>query len=122
MRQIRADEFARNGKDQAGLNQTAWLQRWVGEKIGKRQAGYGVRKRRHRPLHSIARKINPFQKVSDLVSTDAKGDLKHFWIRHFLTHGGVKTRAALFDISEVKGRHIRDRLDMVVTGKVRVGS
>src|SRR5208282_2092760 len=86
------------------------------------QTGYGVRKWRHRGLHSVACKINPFQKVSDLVSTDAQCDLKHFWIRHFLTHGRVETRAALLDVSEVKARNIRDRLNMVVTGKVGVGS
>ena len=122
MGEVGADEFARNGEDQAGLNQAGGLQRWVVEKIGKRQAGYGVGKWRHRLLHSVTRKINPFQKVSDLVSTDAKGDLKHFRIRHFLTHGCVKTRSALLDVSKVKGRYIRDRLNMVVTEKIGVGS
>ena len=73
-------------------------------------------------LHSITRKINPFQKVRDLVSTDAKGDLKHLRIRYFLTHGRVKTRAALLNVSKVEARCIRDRLNMVVTGKIGVGS
>ena len=87
MGEVRADEFARNGKDEAGLNKVGWLQRWIVEKIRKRQAGYGVGKRRHRLLHSIARKINPFEEVSDLVATDTKCDLKDFGICHFLTHG-----------------------------------
>jgi hypothetical protein len=51
-----------------------------------------------------------------------QGDLKHFRIRHFLTHGCVKTRTALLDVSEVKARNIRDRLNMIVAGKVGVGS
>ena len=91
MGEVGADEFAWDGEDQAGLNQVRRLQRWVVEKIGKRQAGYGIGKRGHRLLHSISRKIHPFKKVSDLVSTDAKGDLKDFWIRYFLTHGTVET-------------------------------
>ena len=122
MGQFGADELARNGEDQAGLNQAGGLQRWVVEKIGKRQAGYGILKWRHRLLYSVTRKINPFQKVSDLVSTDAKSDLKHFRVRHFLTHGRVKTRAALLNVSKVKARYIRDRLNMLVTGKIGVGS
>ena len=71
LRHAGVDEFSRHGKDQAGLNQVGWLQRRVVEKIGKRQTGYGVGKRRHRPLHSVAREINPLQEVSDLVSADA---------------------------------------------------
>ena len=59
MGEFRADKFARDRKDKAGLNQAGRLQRWIVEKIRKRQAGYGIRKRRHRLLHSIARKINP---------------------------------------------------------------
>src|SRR5580693_3785085 len=102
MGEVGADEFTRDGKDQAGLNQIGRLQRWVVEKIRKRQAGYRVAKRRDRHLHSIARKINPFEEVSDLVSTDAKGDLKHLRIRHFLAHGRVKARAALLNHSKVK--------------------
>src|SRR5271155_4122347 len=89
MGEVGADEFAWDGEDQAGLNQVGRLQRWVVEKIRKRQAGYGIGEWGHRLLHSIARKIDPCQKVSDLVSTDAKGDLKDFWIRYFLTHGSV---------------------------------
>ena len=73
-------------------------------------------------MHSVARKINPFQKVSDLVSADAKGNHKHFRIRDLLTHGRVKTRAALLNKSKVEGRCIRDRLNMVVAMKIGVGS
>src|ERR1700679_2099556 len=118
MGEIRTDEFARDGKDQAGLNEGGGLQRWVIEEIRKRQAGYGVGKWSYRLLHSIASEINPFQEMSDLVSTDAKSDLQHLWIRHFLTHRCVKTGATLLNHSEVKGRHIRDRLSMEVGKKV----
>src|SRR5580658_5031749 len=111
MGEIGPEEFARDGKDQAGLNlRIEWA-----EKIGKCQTGYRVRKWRNRGLHSVARKINPFQKVSDLVSTNAKSDLKHIRILYFLTHGSVETGATLLNVSEVKGRCIRDRLNMIVT-------
>ena len=118
MGEVGADEFARDWEDQAGLNEGGGLQRWVIEEIRKRQAGYGVGKWRHRLLHSIAREVTPFQEVSDLVSTDAKSDLQHLRIRHLLTHGRVKTRATLLNHSEVKSRHIRDRLSMEVAEKV----
>ncbi|MDT7814807.1 MAG: hypothetical protein QOJ42_4723 [Acidobacteriaceae bacterium] len=108
-------------RKQVGLNQIRRVQRWVVEKIAKRQAGYGVRKRRYGLLHTVAREINPLQEVSDLVSTNAKGNLKHLWVRHFLAHGCVETRAALLDHSKVKGGYIGNRLDMVVAGKVAVG-
>ena len=72
-------------------------------------------------MHSIAREIDPFEEVSDLISTDAKGDLKHLRIRHFLTHGCVKTGAALLNVSKVKGRYIGDCLNVVVAEKVGVG-
>ncbi len=68
MWQIRANEFARNGKDQTGLNQR--IER--AEEIGKRQSRFGVSKRRNRGLHSVAGKIYPFQEVSDFVSANAQ--------------------------------------------------
>src|SRR3984885_9455601 len=118
MGEIRAEEFARDGKDQAGLNEGGGLQRWVIEEIRKRQAGYGGGKWRHRLWPPFARKVDPFQEVSDLISADAKSNLQHLRIRHLLTHGCVKTRATLLNHSEVKSRHIRDRLSMEVAKKV----
>ncbi len=87
----------------------------------------------HRRLHSVARKIYPLEKVSDLVSTNAQGDFQYFQTADLLTQGRVETRTALLDISEVKGRDIGDRLDMHVTWhtagvwerraiKIRIGS
>jgi hypothetical protein len=110
-------EFEGNREDQAGLK--AELPGF--EEIGKGQTGCGIRKRCHGSLHAVTRKINPFQKMSDLVSTDAQGDLKYFRVRHFLAHGCIKTRAALLNVSKVKGRDIRDRLNMIVAGKVGIG-
>ena len=55
------------------------LQRIEGvEEIGKRQLGYRVLKRRNRGLHCVARKINPLQEVSDLVSANAQRDFQDF--------------------------------------------
>src|ERR1700733_5014909 len=113
MGEVGADEFARDGKDQAGLNQAGRLQRWIVEEVGERQAGYGIHKRRDRVLPSVSSEVGPFEEVSDLVSADAEGDLKHLWIRHLLAHGCVETRPALFDHAEVKGRYICDGLKMV---------
>ena len=91
MGEVRVDEFARDGKDQAGLNQAGRLYRRVVEEIRKRQAGYGVLKRRDGLLHSVSGEVDPFEKMSDLVSTNTKGDLKDFGISYFLTHGSVET-------------------------------
>src|ERR1700733_14991409 len=113
MGEVGADEFPRDGKDKGGWDEVGRFQRWVVEEIRERQAGDGIHKRRHRLLYSIAREINPFEEVSDLVSTDAEGDLKHLRIRDFLTHGCVKTRAALLNHSKVKSRCIGDGLKMV---------
>src|SRR5580658_357629 len=109
-------EFDRDGENQAGLNQL--VERF--EKIRKCQARYGVREWSNRGLHSVAGKINPLQKVSNLVSANAESDLKHFRIGHLLTHGCVKARSALLNLSEVKGRHIRDRLNVIVALKIVV--
>ncbi len=79
-----------------------------------------ILKWRHRGLYPIACKIDPFQKVSDLVSANAECDLQHFETADFLAKCRIETRAALFDVSEVESRYVRDRLDVVVTGKVGV--
>ena len=73
-------------------------------------------------MHSIAGKIYPFEVVSDLVSTDTQCDFQRFQAGDFLTKGRIETRAALFDHSEMKGRHVGDRLNMIVAGRVGVGS
>ena len=107
------------GKDQAGLERAD--SRGL-KKLGNVRPEL-VRKRRDRGLHSVARKIDPFQEVRDLVSPNAKRDLKHFQMPHLLTHGRVETRAALLDISEVKGCGIGDHLNMVgMSVEVGIGS
>lgn len=121
MGKVGADEFAWDGKDQAGLNEARRLQWWIVEEIRKRQAGNGIGKWRHWLLHSIARKINPFEEVSDLVSTDTEGDLEHLRIRHFLAQGCVETGAALLNVSKVKGCYVGDCLNVIVPKEVGVG-
>ena len=116
MGKVRADEFARDGKDQTGLN--LWIEWWA-EEIGKREARCGVRKRRHRGLHSIARKIYPFKEVRNLVSTNAKCDFQYFQAAHFLTKRLIQARSALFDVAEVKRCSVGDHLNVV--GIVEVG-
>ena len=122
VRQVRVDEFAGNGEDQAGLNQIGRLQWWIREKIREREAGYGVRKRRHGRLHAVTCEISPLQEVSDLVSANTDRDLQHFQTGDFTAKRRIETRSTLFDHSEVKSRYIRDRLDMIVSGEVRIGS
>src|SRR5580692_6196422 len=113
MGQIRANEFTGDGKDQARLIQRI---EWA-EEIGKHQAGFGIRKRRHRGLYSVAGKIDPFQEVSDLVSPNRHRDFQHFQTADFLAKRLIEARSTLFDISKVKTRHIRDRLNMDVPAK-----
>ena len=89
MGKVGVDEFARNGKDQAGLNEVGRLQWGLLKKSGNDRPDMVSVNGATGCLHSISRKIDPFQKVSDLVSTNTKGDLKHLRIRNFLTHGCV---------------------------------
>ena len=67
-------EFDGDREDQARLNQRV---EWT-EKVGEFQAGDGVREWRDWSLHSVARKIDPFQKVSNLVAANAKRDREYF--------------------------------------------
>ncbi len=118
MGKVGVDELARDGENQARLNLRI---QWT-EEVGECQAGFAVRKRRHRGLHAVAREIDPFQEVGDLVSTNAKCDLKHLGVAYLLAHDGVKTRSALLNVSKVKGGHIRDRLKMIAIGIVQLSS
>src|SRR5579862_6675018 len=120
MREIGADEFARDWKDKAGLNQSWRLQRRVSEEIGECQPSVGHWC--HRGLDCIPCKIDPLQKVSNFIPANAESNLHHIWIRGFLVHGGVKTRAALFDVSEVERRYVRDHLDMIGVIEISVGN
>src|SRR5271170_5142410 len=56
------------------------------------------------------------------VSSNAQRYFQHFQTADFLAKRRVETRATLFNVSEVKARYVRDRLNMVVTGEVGVGS
>ena len=129
MWQILFNEFAGDGKDQAGLNQrvvrvgcTGWIVgvEWK-EKIRKRKAGLGVRHRRDRRLNPIARKINPFQKVSDLVSPNTLRDFQHFQAAGFPAKRRIETRPTLFDVSEVKRSDVSNHLDMIWIVEVGIG-
>src|ERR1700721_1249758 len=93
MGEVGTDEFARDGKDQTGLNQGRRLQGRVVEEIRKRQSRNGVLKWGDWLLHSIAGKIDPLEEVGDLVSTNTKRDLKHLGIRHFSTRAAEEPRA-----------------------------
>ena len=116
-RKIRTDEFCWHGEDQAGLNQRI---EWS-EKVRKREAELSVGKWCDRRLYSIARKINPFQEMGDLVSANAEGDLKHFCMARLLTHSRIETRTALFDLSKMKSRNVRDGLDVACILKIAIG-
>lgn len=50
--------------------------------------------------------------MSDLVSANAAGDLQYFPIADLLAKLRIEARATLFDVSEVKRRHVGDRLDI----------
>jgi hypothetical protein len=59
--------------------------------------------------------------VSDLVSPNAQRDPQHLKMLHLLTHRCVKTRSTLLNVSKVKGRRIRDHLDMIQIAEISVG-
>src|ERR1700733_50236 len=122
VRQVRADELARNRKNQAGLNSAGRLQWWVVEEIGERQTGYRILKRRHRLLHAVACEIHPFEEGGNSISPNAQRDLQHFQTAYLLTKRPIEARATLFDVSEVKSPYVSDRLDVVVTLKVGIRS
>ena len=71
-------------------------------------------------MHSIACKIDPFQKVRDFVSANAQSNFQHFRAADFLAQRGIEARAALLDHSEVKSCDVGDRLNMIVALKVGV--
>jgi hypothetical protein len=119
VREIGADEFARDRKDQVRLNQGGRKQRRFVEKIRKGETP--VRHRRDRRLYSVTCEIDPLEKVSDLVSADTEGDLKHLRMFNFLTHGCVKTGTPLFNVSEVKGCYIRDHLNVIGILEISIG-
>jgi len=72
-------------------------------------------------LDSIAGKIDPFQKVSDLVSRNTQRDFEHFQTADFLAECRIETRATLFDISEVERRSVGDNLNVVGIPKIGIG-
>jgi hypothetical protein len=72
-------------------------------------------------LYSVACEVDPLEKVSDFVSSDAKGDLKHLGMFHFLTQGCVQTGAPLLNVSEVKGRYIRYHLNVIRILEISIG-
>ena len=43
-------------------------------------------------------------------------------MRYFPAQRGVETGTALLDVSKVKSGRVRDRLDMIVAGKIGIGS
>ena len=87
------------------------------EKIRKRQAF--VRDGCNSRLDAIAGKIDPFQKVRDLISPNTQRDFQHFQTADLLAKRCIETRAALFDISEVERCSVGD--DLNVTGVPEIG-
>jgi hypothetical protein len=115
VRQTGTDELAGDGKNQAGLNG-----RIEGiEKIGKGETLVGDG--RNRGLHSVASKINPFQKVRDLVSADTECDFQYFRSSNLLRHAGVEAGTTLLNVAEVEGGDIGNDLNMS-GGAVEVAS
>ena len=108
---VGANEFTGDGEDQAGLDQRGWLERGIGKEIGEGEAG--VRHGSNGRLNAIARKIDPFEEVSDLIAADAEGDFQNLRVFHFLAHDRVQAGAALLDVSKVKRSRVSDHLNVV---------
>jgi hypothetical protein len=72
-------------------------------------------------LNSVASEINPFLEMRDFVSPDAKGNLEHFGIIHFLTHCRIEAGAALLNHAKVEGCNVCDYLNMIGIVEISVG-
>ena len=107
MRKTGTNELARDGEDQARLDECT---QGAGEKIRKRQPG--VRDGCDRGLDAITCEIDPFQEVADFVSADAEDDLKELRAGGFLAQRRIEAGAALLDVSEVEGCNVGDHLDV----------
>jgi hypothetical protein len=57
------------------------------------------------------RKVNSFQKVSDLVSSNTQQDFQNFSRTGLLSQGEVKARTTLLDGAEMKCRCVRNHLE-----------
>src|SRR5208282_5356547 len=129
VRQIRVNELARDGKDQAGLNRNidgiAGAGRLVGvdwqKEIGKGKTSCGVGHRCDRLLNCITGKINPLEKMRDLVSADALSNFQHLQAAGFAAKRRIEAGATLFDVSEVEGRDVGDNLDVIGVVEIGIG-
>ncbi len=124
MGEFSVNELTGNREDQVGLQQ--WIG-WSGNEVWELQALVVYWRRRTlevewRPLHGVAGKVYPLEEVGYLVPADAEGDLQHLRTLNFLTHGCVKTRAALLDCCKMKCGRICDGLDVVGILHVSIGS
>ena len=106
VRKIRIYELTRDRKDQAGLNRRVE----GAEEIFKRETA--VRHRRDWGLYSVAGKIDPLQKVANLIPANAQCNFQHFKRSNFPGHNRIKAGTTLLDVSEVKGRGVGDHLNM----------
>ena len=94
----RADEVARLGYDQVGLQRL----RLVFSEIDKRYPIVGQRSR-------IACLIVPNLKMHYLGSADTNGDFQYFRAGYLLAESGVEAGAGLLNKSKVKSRREGDR-------------
>src|ERR1700756_4578291 len=95
-------------EDQGGLQEGIAR----GVKIRKRQVVRRISKWRDWRLHPITRKIDPFEKVANLVTANAERDLQDFGAGHLLAESRIEACPTLLDKAEVKGRRVSYRLDV----------
>src|SRR5271154_1133466 len=85
LREVGADELSRYREDQVRLKLGS---SGVSEEVRKCQPL--IRNRSDSRLTCIARKVDPLQKVRDLVATNAQRDLKHLCARDLLRQTRIK--------------------------------
>jgi hypothetical protein len=117
VRKIRADELARYRKDQIGFKQQ--IRRRV--EIRKGQSVTRIGHRRHGRRYCVARKVHPFQEMSNFISANAEHDPQHFRARRLQTERGVPAQATLLNHAKTKRRRVGNHLDVIGGFQIGIG-
>jgi hypothetical protein len=113
-REAAAQERARLRHDQIGLESFASKRRRI--EVGENEPVRRVGQRRR-----IAGLVGPGLKVHGFGGPDTDQDSQNLHTFSSLGHGGIQAAPALLDGRHVKSRGVRDRLNVTVGSKIRIG-
>jgi hypothetical protein len=89
--------------------------------IRKGQSVTRICHRRHGRRYCVARKVHPFQEMSNFISANAEHDPQHFRARRFQTERGVQARSALLNHAKMKRRRVGNHLNVIGGFRIRTG-